>query len=120
MKNAARTIVNVFLVLAFLVSFIFSVVTAMTNMILPMLILAILIVYNFSVNEKFSRRKKTMIIAALFLGCLAYLAVPKKNTACGSSMTADRPCASHYCIGLPVSSFVPEPICIGYQFGKNY
>ena len=115
MKIIIRIFINLFLVLAMLISLAFSNPYAgpLINLILSALIIAIIIAYNVKVGAKYSRRTKTITLIALSLGCLAYLAIPKKNSACGVPA-----CSSNYCVGLPATAMV-NPICFGYAFGEK-
>ena len=118
MKLLIRAIVSVFLFFLFLIALIAQGDGPKINIILAILILAILIVYNIKVSSKFSFKTKTIVIAALSISCLAYLAFPKRNAMC--SVPADGVvCSSHYCIGLPVMGSM-DPICYGYAFDKKY
>jgi len=123
MKIIIRIFINLFLVLAMLISLAFSNPYAgpLINLILSALILAIIIAYNVKVGAKYNRRTKTIILITLSLGCLAYLAIPKKNSACGAVATATgvaAACSSSYCVGLPITAMV-NPICFGYAFGEK-
>jgi len=115
MKLFIKIVVNIFLFLGFLIPLFFS--SSFTgpriNLILSILILAALIVYNIKANEKFTPRIKKILLIVLFIGCLTYLAVPKKNIACGVPA-----CSLNYCVGLPATGFV-IPICFGYAFGEK-
>jgi hypothetical protein len=119
MKIFSKIILNIFLTLAFLISLIYStgVLGPKINAILSILILAILIVYNVKVSVKFSHRSKTIVVVALLLGCLAYLAIPKKDASC-AGVANGLGCSSQYCVGLPTRSF-NDPICFGYAFGEK-
>jgi len=119
MKTIVKILINILLVLAMLFSSFFALefTGPYFNIILSILILAIFITYNTRVGVKFSHRTKTIVIVILSLGCLVYLAIPKKNSACGA-VAGGPACSSHYCIGLPITAMV-EPICLGYKFGEN-